>query len=401
MCLVVDGAAMSASAPAEPPAPPSRARALRELAALFLWLGLTGFGGPAAHIALMEEATVRRRRWFSRQELLDMIAACQLIPGPTSTELAMHIGQRRAGLVGLLVAGASFIFPAAAVTLVLAWCYVRYGRLPAAEAVLAGVKPVMIAVVAEALFSLGGAALRSLALVLIAVLALAAAAAGLNEILVLIGSGLLVLLSRLRGRMPPAAAAALPALPAAPEAVLTGVATAVAAATPTALFTVFLKIGGLLFGSGYVLLAFLRAELVVRLGWLDERQLLDAVSIGQLTPGPLFTTATFIGYLLGGISGAGAATLGIFLPGFVLVALAGPLLPRLRRSPLAAGFLDGVNAAALALMTLVAFQLARAAVVDWFTAALALAAALALRLGLRSHWLIPAAALAGWIRYLL
>jgi chromate transporter len=395
---------MSASAPAEPPAPPSPARALRELAALFLWLGLTGFGGPAAHIALMEEATVRRRRWFSRQELLDMIAACQLIPGPTSTELAMHIGQRRAGLAGLLVGGGAFIFPAAAVTLVLAWCYVRYGRLPAAEAVLAGVKPVMIAVVAEALFSLGGAALRSLALVLIAVLALAAAAAGLNEILVLIGSGLLVLLSRLRGRTPPAAAAALPALPAlpaAPEAVLTGVATAVAAATPTALFTVFLKIGGLLFGSGYVLLAFLRAELVVRLGWLDERQLLDAVSIGQLTPGPLFTTATFIGYLLGGISGAGAATLGIFLPGFVLVALAGPLLPRLRRSPLAAGFLDGVNAAALALMTLVAFQLARAAVVDWFTAALALAAALALRLGLRSHWLIPAAALAGWIRYLL
>ena len=220
----------------------------------------------------------------------------------------------------------------------------------------------------------------------------------------LIGSGLLVLLSRLRGRTPPAAAAALPALPAlpaAPEAALTGVATAVAAATPTALFTVFLKIGSLLFGSGYVLLAFLRAELVVRLGWLDERQLLDAVSIGQLTPGPLFTTATFIGYLLGGMSGAGAATLGIFLPGFVLVALAGPLLPRLRRSPLAAGFLDGVNAAALALMTLVAFQLARAAVVDWFTAALALAAALALRLGLRSHWLIPAAALAGWIRYLL
>ena len=181
---------------------------------------------------------------------------------------------------------------------------------------------------------------------------------------------------------------------------VTGVATA-AAASPLGLFAVFLKIGGLLFGSGYVLLAFLRAELVVRLHWLDERQLLDAVSIGQLTPGPLFTTATFIGYLLGGLSGAGAATAGIFLPGFVLVALAGPLLPRLRRSPLAAGFLDGVNAAALALMLLVAFQLARAAVVDWFTAALAVAAALALRLGVRPHWLIPAAALAGLIRHLI
>jgi chromate transporter len=390
----------ASSAPPETP-PSSRASALRELAALFLWLGLTGFGGPAAHIALMEEATVRRRRWFSRQELLDMIAACQLIPGPTSTELALHIGQRRAGLAGLLVAGACFIFPAALVTLALAWCYVRYGRLPAAEAVLAGVKPVMIAVVAEALFSLGGAALHSLGLVVLGGLALAAAAAGLNEILVLLGSGLVVLLARLRWRAPPTAAALLPALPSlASGAIATGVATA-AAATPLGLFAVFLKIGGLLFGSGYVLLAFLRAELVVRLHWLDERQLLDAVSIGQLTPGPLFTTATFIGYLLGGLSGAGAATAGIFLPGFVLVALAGPLLPRLRRSPLAAGFLDGVNAAALALMLLVAFQLARAAVVDWFTASLALAAALALRLGVRSHWLIPAAALAGLVHYLI
>ena len=390
------------AAPPETPAP-TRARSLRELAALFLWLGLTGFGGPAAHIALMEGATVRRRRWFSRQELLDMIAACQLIPGPTSTELALHIGQRRAGLPGLLMAGGCFILPAALSTLALAWCYVRFGRLPGAEAVLAGIKPVMIAVVAEALFNLGGAALRTPGLALLGAAALAAAAAGVNEIIVLVGCGLAALLARLWRRSPPAAALVLPALPASGPDVhpawLAGVGTAMAAASPGALFAVFLKIGGLLFGSGYVLLAFVRAELVVRLGWMNERQLLDAISIGQLTPGPVFTTATFIGYLLDGLPGAAAATAGIFLPGFVLVALLGPLFPRLRRSPLAAGFLDGVNAAALALMLLVGFQLARAAVVDWFTAALAVGAALALRLGVRAHWLIPAAALAGWIRF--
>jgi chromate transporter len=267
------------------------------------------------------------------------------------------------------------------------------------------VKPVMIAVVAEALFSLGAAALRTPTLALLGAIALVAAAVGVHEIAVLLGCGVLLLLLRLMRRAPPAAAAALPLLPARPSAapwlVGLGTATATATVSPAGLFAVFLKIGALLFGSGYVLLAFLRAELVARLGWMSERQLLDAVSIGQLTPGPLFTTATFIGYLLGGWSGAGAATLGIFLPGFVLVALLGPLFPRLRQSPLAAAFLDGVNAAALALMLLVGFQLARAAVVDPFTAALAIAAALALRLGVRPHWLIPAAALAGWVRTLL
>jgi chromate transporter len=385
-------------------APPTRPRptALRELAGLFLWLGATAFGGPAAHIALMEEAVVRRRRWFSRQELLDMVAASQLIPGPTSTELALHIGQRRAGAPGLLVAGASFILPAALITLALGWVYVRFGRLPAAEAVLAGIKPVMIAVVAEALFNLGGAALRTPGLAVIGAAALAAAAAGVHEILVLAACGLVIAATRIGRPAPPAAAllAGPGPDPAMGAAAAAGTGTAALASSP-ALFAVFLKIGSLLFGSGYVLLAFLRAELVVRLGWLGERQLLDAVSIGQLTPGPLFTTATFIGYLLGGLSGAGAATAGIFLPGFVLVALSGPLIPRLRRSAIAGGFLDGVNAASLALMALVGLQLARSALVDRFAAGLAIAAALGLRGKLRSSWLILAAALLGLLRFLM
>jgi chromate transporter len=384
--------------------PTTRGRELRALALLFARLGATAFGGPAAHIAMMEEEVVRRRGWLTRDELLDLVGASHLIPGPTSTELAIHIGHRRAGAAGLVVAGAAFILPAALITVALAWAYMRFGRSPAAEAVLRGIKPVMIAVVVQALLGFGGTVLRRPALGAVAVGALAAAALGMGELLVLLAAGVCVAAGRkLRGGAGGAGAAGLlPALPALGLGPLASAAAApVAGVGLGALFWTFLKIGSVLFGSGYVLLAFLRAELVVKLGWLDEAQLLDAVAIGQVTPGPVFTTATFIGYLLAGLPGAGVATAGIFLPAFLFVAVSGPLLPRVRRSPVAAAFLDGVNAASLALMALVTLQLARAAVVDLATAGLAITSALALRLQVRSTWVILGAALLGLARYAL
>ena len=383
-----------------PEAPPRSS--LAEVAGLFLRLGFTAFGGPAAHIAMMEEEVVRRRGWLSRQELLDLIGASNLIPGPTSTELAIHIGHRRAGWPGLLVAGLCFIVPAVLITAALAWLYVRYGRLPSAGALFWGIKPVIIAIVVQALLSLGSTAAGSVPRALLGVLAAAALVAGLHELVVLAAAGALgVLIHRARAssRSGPTTTARLLAAPVSPWlAAATGGA---ALAAPVAvsslhLFGVFAKIGSVLFGSGYVLLAFLRAELVHRLGWLQEGQLLDAVAVGQVTPGPVFTTATFIGYLVGGPSGAAAATAGIFLPAFVFVALSGPLIPRLRRSPTAGAFLDGVNAASLALMAVVTWQLGRAAIVDWPTAVIAVASALVLaRTRISSAWLVAAGAALG------
>jgi chromate transporter len=336
-----------------PPAPASdRARALRDLALLFLRLGATAFGGPPAHIALMEDEVVRRRGWLSREELLDLLGAANLVPGPNSTELAIHIGHRRAGLPGLLVAGACFILPAALLVSALAWAYVRFGSLPALQGVLRGVKPVVVAIVLQALIGFGRTAIRRPSGAAVAVAAAAAAALGANELLVIAGGGLLLLGERLiRDRSSLASLALLNAVD------LGAALPAAGAFSRGALFLVFLKIGSVLYGSGYVLLAFLRSELVVRLGWLSEAQLLDAVAVGQVTPGPLFTTATFVGYVLGGGVGAALATLGIFLPAFLFVAVSGPLVPRLRRSPLAAAFLDGVNLASLALMAVVTAQL--------------------------------------------
>jgi chromate transporter len=376
-----------ASIPAEPPAPPGPSwPALLELGLLFGRLGLTSFGGPAAHVALMEDEVVRRRGWLTSAEFLDLYGATNLIPGPNSTELAIHIGHRRAGYPGLIVAGTAFIVPAAAVTLALAWAYVRYGARPQASGILAGVKPVIIAVVVQALGKLGRTALKTRALMALAVVCAAAVALGGNEIAVLFAAGVVAVLARRAGPVPPAAA--LFPLP-----------FAAAAATSFGLgplFLVFLKIGSVLFGSGYVLLAFLRADLVDRLHWLTEGQLLDAVAVGQFTPGPVFTTATFIGYLLGGSAGAAAATAGIFLPAFAFVAASGPLVPRLRASPAAGAFLDGVNVASLALMAVVTVQLAHAAVVDVPSALLAVASAvLLLRFKVGSMWLVLGGALAG------
>jgi chromate transporter len=364
---------------------------LRELAAVFLKLGSTAFGGPAAHIAMMEQEVVRRRAWLTGEEFLDLLGATNLIPGPNSTEMAIHVGHRRAGGLGLLVAGVCFIVPATVIVWGLAWTYVRYGRVPEAAGLLYGVKAVIIAVVVQALWNLGRSALKTRGLVLVALVAVGAALAGVNELVLLFGAGVAMALAR---HMTASGNASwLMLLPPAAAAAASGTVQPFQLGT---LFLVFFKVGAVLFGSGYVLLAFLRAELVVRLGWLTEGQLLDAVAVGQVTPGPVFTTATFVGYVLGGHVGAAIATAGIFLPAFFFVAVSGPIIPRLRRSATAGAFLDGVNVASLALMAVVTWQLARSAVVDAVTAVLAVSSALLLlRFEVNSSWLVGAGAVVG------
>lgn len=384
--------------------PITRRRELRSLALLFLKLGTVAFGGPAAHVAMMEEEVVARRKWLSRERFLDLWGATHLIPGPNSTELAIHIGHARAGWPGLLVAGGAFILPAMLIVLAIAWAYRTWGTLPELEGVLAGVKPVVLVVVAQALLRLGRSALRGPLAGAVALAALAAAALGAHELLVLFAAGVAALAASLWPRRGVAPALVLPALAgtaAGPAMGATGAAAAAAGAVPFSLpllFWTFAKIGAVLFGSGYVLLAFLRADFVERFGWLTEAELLDAVAIGQVTPGPLFTTATFIGYLAGGLPGGLLATAGIFLPAFVFVAISGPLVPRLRASRRASAILDGVNAASLALMALVTFELARAAVSGGVALALAAATALLLfRFRVNSAWLVLGGALAGWL----
>jgi chromate transporter len=376
-------------------APPERR--LRELARLFLRLGATAFGGPAAHVALMEAEVVSRRGWLSREEFLDLLGATQLIPGPNSTELAIHVGHARAGWPGLAVAGACFIAPAAAIVTACAWAYVRFGSVPQLAGFLYGVKPVAIAVVAHALWRLGRAALRSGKLAALAFAAVAANALGAGEITVLAASALAAVSLEVG-----AASAARRLAPLAGAGALGGGAASVSSAFGLwPLFFFFAKVGSVLFGSGYVLLAFLRTGLVVERGWLTESQLLDAVAVGQVTPGPVFTTATFVGYLLGGPAGAAAATLGIFLPAFVFVALSAPILPRLRASPVAGALLDGVNAASLALMAVVTAHLAGAALVDLPTLVLAAAAGAVLLARPRWNpaWLLLAGGAAGLALY--
>ncbi len=343
---------------------------LTELAWLFLRLGSTAFGGPAAHIAMMRDEVVTRRGWLTDQRFLDLLGATNLVPGPSSTEMAIHVGFERRRFAGLLVAGISFILPAALIATACGWAYVRFGAAPSARGLLYGVKPVILGVVAQAIWGLLPSATKTTGLRFVGLGAGALAVFGASEVVVLLGAGAVAVTMR-RAAGPRAGArpegVIAPLLPAAGAAAAGTVAAGVGLPS---LFWVFLKIGSLLFGSGYVLLAFLRTELVERLGWLTEAQLIDAVAIGQVTPGPLFSTATFIGFLISGPSGAAVATAGIFLPAFVFVAVSGPLVPRLRRSPTAGAFLDGVNVAALALMAVVTGQLARAALVDAPTAVL-------------------------------
>ena len=367
---------------------------LVELTLLFLRLGATGFGGPAAHIAMMQDEVVRRRNWLSKEQFLDLLGATNLIPGPNSTEMAIHIGWARRRWAGLVSAGVAFILPAMFVTSVIGWAYVRYGSLPATGWILYGVKPVMIGVVVQAIWGLASQAIKTRWLGVLGLFAALLCAVGVDELSVLFGAGLAAVCgARITpGRRSAAAASPLPWF--APAVAAAGAGTAV---TMPALFWVFFKTGSVLFGSGYVLLAFLRADLVERLGWLSEAQLVDAIAVGQITPGPVFTTATFIGYVLSGPRGALIATAGIFLPAFCFVALSGPLVPHIRASARAAAFLDGVNVASLALMAVVTAQLARAALVDIPTLVLGVVAAVLLvRFKLNSSWLVLGGAFAGW-----
>jgi len=371
---------------------------------LFLKLGTIAFGGPAAHVALMDDEVVRRRRWLSRQEFLDLLGATNLIPGPNSTEMAIHVGNRQAGWPGLLVAGACFILPAALLVSGFAWAYVRYGSLPQVQAVLYGVKPVIIAIVVQALLSLGRTALKTIPLGVIALAASLLAFLGVNELLVLFACGGVALVGKWLTRRPWKKLVGLLTVSSWPFAPVLGAPAGIGSTTAGfglwPLFLFFVKVGSVLYGSGYVLLAFIRADLVERWHWLTEQQLLDAIAVGQVTPGPVFTTATFIGYVLGGGPGAAIATIGIFAPAFVFVALSGPIVPRIRRSPLAGAFLDGVNAGSLALMVFVTYQLGRAALVDIPTLALAAGTGVILLL-LRpnSAWLVLAGGILGVLLY--
>jgi len=387
----------------------------RELTELFLHLGFTAIGGPAAHIAMLKDEVVRRRHWMTEAEFLDLLGATNLIPGPNSTEMAIHIGYRRYGWRGLLIGGLCFILPAAFIVCGFAWAYGKYGSLPVVSGLLYSVKPVIIAVVAQAIWGLLKPALKTPFLAALGVIALILAVLRVDTLLVLFGAGVLTAVVRWAaplepGRPRPAllpllwillVAGTMVALPMLIARLPDGAAQVQAGGHGVAfsqprLFLFFLKVGSVLYGGGYVLLAFLRDGLVTNWHWLTNAQLLDATAVGQVTPGPLFTTATFIGYLLGGPLGAMVATIGIFLPSFIFVAISGPLVPRLRKSPLMSAFLDGVNVAALALMAAVTWELGRAALVDWTTVILALASGvLLLRYRVNSAWLILGAAVFG------
>ena len=391
--------ATAAGLPAPRPTLESHPDGLGEVAQVALKLGVTAFGGPAAHIAMLREETVVRRQWLTDAYFLDLVGATNLIPGPNSTEMVIHVGYLRAGWRGLLVAGTLFILPAATFVLTLGWAYVQFGATPAGEALLYGIKPVVIAVVAQALWGLGRTALQGPLLFVIGAAAAALYLLGFNELAILFGSALVVLAVRTVQDLSPRHLGAALAAPFAglPLTLLpTLLQTMPVPVNLTTLFLTFLKIGAVLYGSGYVLLAFLRNDFVERLGWLTDQQLLDAVAIGQMTPGPVFTTATFIGYLVAGVPGAVLATVGIFLPAFIFVVLLHPLVPRLRRYPWTAAMLDGVNVAALGLMAAVTWLLGRDAIVDPLTATIAIAAAvLLIRFRVNSSWLVLAGAIVG------
>jgi chromate transporter len=374
-----------------------------ELLRLFLSMGVTAFGGPAAHIVLMEREAVERRKWMSRAQFLDLVGACNLLPGPGSTQVAMALGYSRAGWPGLLIAGVCFILPASLATFALAWAYVHFGGLPRVQGLLYGAKPVMVAIIVQAIWKLGRTAFRRWSLALVGLVCFAATLASAPPLVVLLGAGAVTLLAaRLKNRsvLPviwvPHPFRALCRMGGSARLCPCAFLTSAATIGLGSLFLVFLKLGVVVFGSGYVLIAFLKADLVDRLHWITQPQLLDAITAGQLTPGPVFATATFIGYLLRGWTGSALATVAIFLPSFFMAGLVGALAGRIRNSALTGAFLDGVNAAAVALMATVALTLGRITLVDGWTWALVLvSAALLLRFKINATWLILAGAALG------
>jgi chromate transporter len=380
-----------------------RARLL-EVAQVFLKLGTIAFGGPAAHIGMMRDEVVRRRHWLSDQEFLDLLGAANLIPGPNSTEMTIMLGAQRAGWRGLILGGACFILPAMLIVMAFGWLYVTYGSLPQLEWLLYGVKPVMVAIIAQAVWELSKRAVKGPLTLIIGAGALLLYALGVAEIPLLIAGGVLVMLiqnrSRLRGRgLTPAAILLGSSL----GPIAQAAATVAQTATPfsySQLFWSFFKIGAVLYGSGYVLIAFMQTEFVQELGWLTNQQLLDAIVVGQITPGPLFTSATFVGYILGGAPGALIATLGIFLPAFIFVAIVRPFVPRLRKSPWFGALLDGVNVVSLALVVGVTVGLGRASLIDPLTIAIAvLSLVVLLRFKINSTWLVFGGALMGLLAF--
>ena len=366
-------------------------------------LGTTAFGGPAAHIAMMEEEVVRRRRWLTREKFLDLLGAANLIPGPSSTEMAIFIGYLCRGWAGLLLGGLCFIIPAMVIVIGFAWAYVRFGTLPQVAWLFYGIKPVVIAIIFQALWQLGRTAVKNRFLGALGVAGMILSFLGINILVVLFGGGVIsgawqgLSQDRAKNRK------ALPIMLA--SASCFGAAAYFATGLQSSgkvafgllpLFLFFLKVGSIVFGSGYVLLAFLQADLVAHWHWLTNTQLLDAIAVGQVTPGPVFTTATFIGYVLAGLPGALIATLGIFLPSFILVAVINPLIPRLRQSAVAGAFLDGVIVASLALMAVVTWHLGRDAIIDLPTIGLVIVSAvLLMRFRLNSLWLVLGGAVIG------
>ena len=330
---------------------------LKEVAQLFFKLGIIAFGGPAAHIAMMEEEVVTKRKWMTREHFLDTMGATNLIPGPNSTEMTMHCGYHHAGVAGLFVAGICFIFPAVVLTVILAYFYVEFGKIPAVEAFLIGIKPAVLAIILGAIYKLGKKALKNWQLGVIGAIVIAANYMGLSEVLSILGGGILGIIwfnliqkNTLNSFAP---------------VFFLWFFNSISDISSWKLFLVFLKVGSVLFGSGYVLVAYLDGELVETLGWLSRSELLDAIAIGQFTPGPVLSTATFIGYQINGVGGAIAATLGIFAPSFLFVWLLNPLIPKLRKSKIASSFLDAVNISAVAIMVVVTFHLGQSVLVDW------------------------------------
>lgn len=364
---------------------------LKDVAKLFLRLGVTAFGGPAAHIAMMQQEVVTKRKWMTDQHFLDLVGATNLIPGPNSTEMAIHIGQERAGWKGLLVAGLCFILPAVLITGLFAWLYKTCGQLPDVQPFVYAIKPAIIAIILAAVYPLAKKSLKSIALGIIGVAVLMLSLLGINEISLMFGAGLLALTFNFFKQQKNSNGFFL-------FSILQISATTLLPITNSQLFWIFLKIGSILYGSGYVLFAFLDTELVAK-GLLSRQQLIDAIAVGQFTPGPVFSSVTFIGYQINGPTGAIVSTIGIFLPSFVFVALFNPLVKRLRHSNLFAAFLDAVNVASVAIIISVCYAMGKDSITDWRTILIAVAS-IVITVGFKkinSAWIVLGGSLTGYL----